>query len=182
MKSKAILSPLPLLCAFGLPCFFVGCDQDHADSSAVSVTNVRNTAHTDHHAHPELGPHGGELIELGQEAYHAELVHGASSVSIFVLDGSATRSVPIRSKSLAISMKYRGQVKRFDVAAAPDRNDPNGRCSRFVSSNPQLEQWIEAGAEGAIMIQVNGKSYTGKIAHDHDHGHDHDHDHDGHTH
>lgn len=27
------------------------------------------------HAHPTHGPHGGDLIELGNEQYHAELVH-----------------------------------------------------------------------------------------------------------
>lgn len=27
------------------------------------------------HAHPTHGPHGGDLIELGNEEYHAELVH-----------------------------------------------------------------------------------------------------------
>ena len=27
------------------------------------------------HAHPSHGPHGGDLIELGNEEYHAELVH-----------------------------------------------------------------------------------------------------------
>lgn len=178
MKSKATLTPLAVLCIC-LSCAFVGCKKARrdAESSQVSATAVRNSADAGHHAHPEHGPRGGELIELGQEAYHAELVHGKSGISIYLLDGSATQAVPIAAKSLMISMKHGGRVKQFALAAAPDSNVPAGRCSRFVSTDPQLDQWMDGGAEGAIVIRINGKSYTGQIAHDHHH-----HSHAGHTH
>ena len=128
----------------------------------------------DVHGHPEHGPHGGELVELGKEAFHAELVHGEDGIAIYILDGSATKQVAIASEKLVVSLKHDGEVATFDLAANADASDPAGQSSRFTSSVPKLDQWLDAGAEGAVVIQIEGKSYTGKIAHDHDHaGHNH---------
>jgi hypothetical protein len=128
----------------------------------------------DAHGHPEHGPHGGELVELGKEDFHAELVHGDGGISMYVLDGSATKMVPIPSKKLVVSLKHDGQVASFDLAANPEANDAAGQTVRFTSMDAKLDAWFHAGAEGAVVIQIEGKSYTGKIAHDHDHeGHDH---------
>ena len=128
----------------------------------------------DVHAHPEHGPHGGDLVELGKEAFHAELTHGEEGVSMYVLDGAATKQVAIESEKLTVSLKHDDSVKSFDLAANPDATDPSGKSSRFTSSDETLDQWLDAGAEGAVVIEIEGKSYTGKVAHDHDHaGHDH---------
>ena len=56
-----------------------GC-ADSADDpqySDVSETESEKPDENEHaaHAHPSEGPHGGDLIELGNENYHAELVH-----------------------------------------------------------------------------------------------------------
>jgi hypothetical protein len=91
---------------------------------------------------------------------------------MYVLDGSATQQVPIASEKLVVSLKHDGQVATFDLMANPDANDPPGQTSRFTSNDPKLDQWLDAGAEGAVVIQIEGKSYTGKVAHDHE-GHDH---------
>jgi len=124
--------------------------------------------------HPVHGPHGGELVELGKEAFHAEMVHGDGKISIYILDGSATKAVPIASEKLVVSLKHDEQVASFDMLAAPDANDPAGHTSRFTSDDAKLDDWLDKGAEGAVVIHIEGKSYTGKIAHDHDHsGHDH---------
>ncbi|MDP7269338.1 MAG: hypothetical protein QF408_14335, partial [Pirellulales bacterium] len=51
--------------------------------------------HGDHergdHEHGAVGPHHGELIELGDGAYHGELLHDrkAGSTTIYILDGNA---------------------------------------------------------------------------------------------
>jgi hypothetical protein len=170
MTTKA-LPTLILLVAF------VGCNKPSTDAtpSDAPIAMEDMPPVLDDHAHPEHGPHGGELIELGKEAFHAELVHSEAGVAIFVLDGSATTAIAIESEKITASLKHEGQVKAFDFAASRDSNDPDGMSSRFVCSDPLLDQWLDAGAEGAVVIQIKGKSYTGKIAHDHD-------DHAGHNH
>jgi hypothetical protein len=169
MNMKALI-PLTLLV------LFVGCTKPASDANPSDASTVMGDMPPvlDNHAHPEHGPHGGDLIELGQEAFHAELVHGESGIAIFVLDDSALQSVPIASTSLTASLKHAGEVKAFDFSADPDTNDPSGKSSRFVSADSQLDQWIDAGAEGAIVIEIDGKNYTGKIAHSDEHaGHQH---------
>tara|TARA_R110002049_G_scaffold72490_1_gene186992 strand:- start:99730 stop:100242 length:513 start_codon:yes stop_codon:yes gene_type:complete len=124
--------------------------------------------------HPEHGPHGGELIELGQETYHGELIHTAEKVTIYVLDGSATEMVPIAAPTLTVSLKHDGAVQSFDVSADSDTDDPDGKSSRFVSTDATLCEWMQHDAEGAVIIEIEGKMYNGEITH-HDHDHDHDH-------
>ncbi len=120
-------------------------------------------------AHPDHGPHGGDLIELGKESFHAELVHGDGGIMIYVLDGAAAEQVPIQAESLVISLKQEGQVASFELSASPDASDPPGKTSRYTSGDAKLHEWLDAGAEGAVVIQIEGKSYTGKVGHDHDH-------------
>ena len=56
-----------------------GC-ADPSGGDQFSEVSEHDSEHPDHdphagHAHPSHGPHGGDLIELGNEEYHAELVH-----------------------------------------------------------------------------------------------------------
>tara|TARA_R110002072_G_scaffold302999_3_gene491111 strand:- start:40567 stop:41241 length:675 start_codon:yes stop_codon:yes gene_type:complete len=56
-----------------------GC-ADPTNSDQFSEVTAHDNEHPDQdphagHAHPTHGPHGGDLIELGNEEYHAELVH-----------------------------------------------------------------------------------------------------------
>ncbi len=171
---------------------FVGCNQPGDDSSLPEVSDSPVVMDDmppmmDEHSHPEHGPHGGELVELGKEAFHAELLHSDKGTDLYVLDGGATQAVPIAAPKLVVSLKHDGEVKSFDLAANPDADDTPGKSSRYSSADPVLSKWLGAEAEGAVVIDIDGKSFTGKIAHDHDHDHDHDHeghdhDHDGHDH
>ena len=53
-----------------------GC-ADPPDGDQFNEVSTSENEHPDEHAHahPSEGPHGGDLIELGNEEYHAELVH-----------------------------------------------------------------------------------------------------------
>ncbi len=125
------------------------------------------------HAHPTEGPHHGDLIELGNEEYHGELLHDAQSVTIYILNGAADKQVPIDATEVTINTKHDGQPEQFKLAAKPDASDPQGQSSCFVSNNPKLAGHIdEDGAEPRLVVTINGKSYRGEIRHDHA-GHDH---------
>lgn len=143
-----------------------------ADSGAPVVMDEMPPMIDDTNGHPEHGPHGGDLVELGNEAFHVELVHGDGSIAMYVLDGSASKPVAIAADKLVVSLKHDGQVATFDLVAKPDNSEPAGQASRFFSSEPKLDQWLDAGAEGVVVLEVEGKSYTGKVAHAHA-GHDH---------
>ena len=122
------------------------------------------------HAHPSEGPHHGELIELGNEEYHVELLHDEQTVTIYILNGAAKEQVPIEATEITINTKHDGRPEQFKLAASPDQNDPPGKSSRFVSSDEELAGHIdEQGADPRLVLTINGKSYRGAIDHDHAH-------------
>ena len=78
---------------------FVGCASDSdTDSSNVETSAPPETVgpHAGH-AHPTHGPHQGDLIELGNEEYHAELLHEEDSVTIYILNGAADCFIQLNS-------------------------------------------------------------------------------------
>ncbi|MCC9608928.1 hypothetical protein LOC68_07800 [Blastopirellula sp. JC732] len=141
---------------------------------------TKGDAHGDHdhgdHEHPSEGPHGGSLIELGNEEYHAELIHDekAGSVTIYILDSAAKAAIPIEATELTINLKHDRMGEQFKVAAAPDAGDPEGKSSKFVSTDAELAEDLDhEGADAQLVVTIDGKQFRGAVAHDHDHDHAH---------
>lgn len=165
-----------------------GC-QDAAEPTGgdAPVSDLPPATMDDHsgHAHPSEGPHHGDLVELGNEEYHGEVVHNeeAGTLEIYILDGAATKQVAIDATELTINVSHDGKPEQFVLAAKPDEGDEAGKSSRFVSDDKELAEHLdEEGTNPRMVVKINGKSYRGEIKHDHDHeGHDHGHDdHKGH--
>lgn len=136
------------------------------------------TMQDDHgHDHPSEGPHHGSLIELGKEAFHAELVHDEKngSITIYVLDGAAKKSVPIKAESLLINTQHDGKGQQFTLTAAPESSDPKGQSSRFRTQDKKLGELLDKDDVTArLVLEIDGKSFNGEVpSHDHDHGHAH---------
>ncbi len=139
------------------------------------------------HAHPTKGPHGGSLIELGKEKYHAELVHDEKTkdlTTIYLLDSAAKKAVPVDAKEMVINLTHDGSTEKFVLAASPDEGETGGKSSRFVLKNEELVEDLDAkGTKATLSIKIEGKSFSGDIKHDHDHkGHDHGKEGDDHNH
>lgn len=127
------------------------------------------------HDHPDKGPHKGALIELGEEEYHAELVHDdeANTITVYILDSSAKKAVPIDSKQILINVKHGKKVEQFKLASSPDKGDAKGLSSRFTLKDKELcEHLDEENVEARLSLKIKGKSYAAKLAHDHDHDHE----------
>lgn len=130
------------------------------------------------HEHPTEGPHHGDLVELGNEEYHAEIVHGnEADVTVYVLDSGAKKAVPIDAAEITINLSHKGEAEQFKLPAAPDAGDTEGKASRFTLKEKHLAEDLDAeGTTAKLVITINGKQYTGKIEHHHDHeGHGHEH-------
>ena len=134
------------------------------------------------HAHPSEGPHGGDLIELGNEEYHGELLHPKDhessgkqkGVVVYILDGSAKKEVPIDATEITLNLSHDGKAEQFKLAAMPTETNPNGKSSRFTSSDKELlEHLHEEHLEGTLVVSIGGKSYRGELKHDHDEKEDH---------
>ena len=169
---KKILGLLTLASATALGCTEQTSDTGESAGANASIVQEGAPPPTvGEHAHPSEGPHQVSLIELGDEEYHAELVHDDSSVTIYILDSSATKSVPIEASDLTINLVRDGKPAQFKLSAAPDAGDAAGKSSRFTSEDPALASDLDReDAAPKLIAMINGKSYRGEVEHDHEHG------------
>jgi hypothetical protein len=162
-----------------------GCNKPATAPPAAGTTESSHDGHThadgetheegDEHGHATAGPHGGSLIELGAEEYHAELVHNeaAATVSIYLLDGAAKNAVAIDAAELMVNVKHDGKGEQFKLAASPDSSDPAGKSSRFVSSDGELIGDLDQEhSDAELVAEINGKQFRGAIEHHHGHEED----------
>ena len=131
------------------------------------------------HAHQHVhGPHDGELIEVGEEEYHGEMIHDdqAGTVTIYVLDKAHENAVPIEAASIIIEMVVNSTPVEFKLAAKPQAEDPAGKSSRFESREQALGLALDnEQAERELIIPIGEKTYHAKFAHfDDEHHHHHE--------
>ncbi|MFG0336278.1 MAG: hypothetical protein ACF8TS_23210 [Maioricimonas sp. JB049] len=155
-----------------------GCGGTAPQEPAPSAGAGDPHAHDDHahgegHAHPSVGPHHGDLVELGNEEYHGEVLHDDDGlVTIYILGGDAKTIVPIDTAELTINVSHDGKPEQFTLVEAPAPDDPEGKSSRFVINSPDLVQHLENGTKAKMTVMIEGRSYTGAVVHSH-HGHAH---------
>ncbi len=169
----------------GLMMLTTGCGDKTADSTTDTNLSASNTevtmdgpppATADVHNHPSEGPHHGTLVELGNEEFHAEVIHDDKSVTVYILDSSAKKAVPIDASDLTINLLHDGTPEQFKLAASPDASDPAGKSSRFTLADAELVGHIDDDTSAPkLSVTINGTPYRGEIHHDHDHDHGHDH-------
>jgi hypothetical protein len=163
----------------------LGCGENAADIAAKRQAS-EGEEHADHdhdhhehgdHGHHSGGPHEGKLIELGDDEYHAELVHDdiVDTVTIYILDGEAKDAVPVEIAELTVEALVDGKPVNFTLPAIPQASDPKGTASRFQVTDKTLSDNLTGDkAKVGLNVTIKGKSYDGKL--DHEHG-DHDHEH-----
>lgn len=153
--------------------FAGGCTESAPKTEPKKVESTSGAHDHAEHAHPSTGPHSGALIELGKEEYHAELVHDANAgtVTIYILGHDAQEAVTIDAKEIRINIRHDAEGAQFELAAAPQDGDEAGQASRFVSHDKALGEALDQeGAQARLVVEIDGKSFTGAIEHDHDHG------------
>ena len=152
-----------------------GHDHDHDDHD-----HKDDHKHEDKHSHnhPSQGPHGGHLIELGRDDYHAELVHEDVNgrVSIYLLDAQASKPVAVSSTELLVNLLVDGAPKQLRLAASPLDGEAVGRCSRFQSTDEGLAELLGRTAEisGRLNVTIDGRQFVGTIDHQPHDGHEHE--------
>lgn len=156
----------------GLMLISSGCNNSQPDDAAGHT----DPPAADVHAHPSEGPHHGALVELGNEEYHAEVVHGANSVTVYVLDSSAKVAVPIEATEVTINILHDGAPEQFSLTASPLQGEAAGMSSRFVLADAELAAHLgEEAAAPKLSLTIAGSPYRGDIHIMEEHDHDHDH-------
>jgi len=169
---------LPIL-GVSLVCV-TGCSESGTTGPGNTITELPpDTGSHEEHAHPSEGPHHGDLVELGNEEYHAEVVHGeAGSVTVYILDSAAKVAVPIEAAELTINISHDGNAEQFKLAAESAATDPEGKSSRFSIKDEELAKDLDDhDATAKLVVMIDGKSFSGQIQHKHEGEHKHDDEH-----
>lgn len=173
MKKTSTLAILTLGCLQILG----GCDRPNAvpaGGAAHSQNGDHAASEGDEHAHASVGPHGGVLIELGNEEYHAELTHTSDTVTVTVLDRNATLAVPVDAEHVTINLIDNGQPQQVKLMASPEAAETSNKSSRFVATSADLVKQLKSDKSSPkLTVTIEGTAYRGEIHHDH-HSHDHD--------
>jgi hypothetical protein len=173
----------------------VGCDSESSETATNKIggtppaLNADEDDHSGHdhsaHAHPTEGPHGGHLIELGNEEYHAELLHDEDThtVTIHLLDSAGTQPVAVPLSEITLQLFRDGQFVKHALSAVRGPEDTANAWSQFAIADAELCDALchEEHLRGRLQVTINEKPYTGTIEHSSHDGHAHG-DHEGHDH
>lgn len=151
----------------------LACDTDHDDHDGHDHGDDAT------HEHPTEGPHDGHLVELGNEEYHAELLHDENTrtVTIHLLDAVGKQPVAVPQSEVAVQLSQGAQFVKYALKTVPGEGGAAG-ASEFMIVDEKLCDALshEDDLRGRLQVTINGKAYTGTIEHA-SHG---DHDHEGH--
>jgi len=164
-------------CRFCAMCgiFLVGCSGPvDVDRQATNV--AADDGHNHAHSHAQTGPHGGHLVELGNEAYHAEWLHEDDSglVTVYILDSAIEQEVPIAASQISIGVKIGDTDSQHLLAAVNPSKD--GQTAQFELSNKSLIEALKLagqGAEATVRLEIDGKPYAGQFEYEDHSGHNH---------
>ena len=147
-----------------LVCF--GCEPSSIE------TGEKPHQHVDHDGHDhENGPHGGHLIELGVEEYHAEWLHDdeTNTVTVYILDADARNEFPIEAAEISINVKVNDQPKQYKLTAL---HTEQGKSSQFqlVDDSLMVALSVGEGVSARLRVDINGTPFSASIEH---HAHHH---------
>ena len=138
-------------------------------------TKAGGDEHGHDHSH-EHGLHGGHVVEIGNEEYHAEWTHADDgTVTVYLLDAEVKNEVPIPAEEITIETKIGDKASTFKLAAVNRSEGDMPKTAKFEVVDKGLLGVLEALSEkvtATLKLDINGKPYEAAIKHD-DHGHKH---------
>jgi hypothetical protein len=128
------------------------------------------------HQHPTAGPHGGALLELGREEFHAELLFDEEhdQITICLLDSSAAKPVAIEVPFLRINVKAGNKPRQYKLTPIyAEGLEPVGATDCYAIVSPQLIRDLHTkGHVAKLSVMIGRKAYSAMIQHaPHEHKH-----------
>lgn len=147
----------------------VGCTGGEDEAREFSEGDIKPA---DEHHHGE-GDHGGEIVEIGEEEFHAEVVFDEDNDKfvVYFLDGSMEKAVPVEAAELTVEVTVDGETTSHTLAAAPLEGEEEGTASRFELTD--AGEFIETfhdneGAKGTFKVTLGGKEFPVEFEHHHE--------------
>lgn len=100
---------------------------------------VPNAGDSTEHAH-KPGAHGGIMVSLGRDSYHAEAVFEKGGVlRLYMLGNDESRVIDVEKQTLKGFVRVEGdpETEPFTLDAQPQEGDADGRTSQFAATLPE---------------------------------------------
>jgi hypothetical protein len=114
--------------------------------------------------HEHTAPHGGTLVELGDEFAHVEFVHDAvaGTLTAYVLDGEAESSVRVTAPTMGVVLTSpaRFAARPYELLAQPSilTGETIGNSSEFTLSHEAFRH--AEPIEGVVLdLDVRGRRF-----------------------
>jgi hypothetical protein len=129
------------------------------------------------HSHSEHGPHGGQVMGLGNEEYHAEFVmdEATGKVTVYLLDKDikTNKDAASAQETITIEAKSGAETKKYELAAVDRTTGDMPTAQQFELVDKELHGAIETNS-ATIKVTIAGKPFEQKISFE-GHGHEHSH-------
>jgi hypothetical protein len=136
-KVMIVVAFLTLAAVSGL---IVGCSHSGKDASPAAGTDTAppRPGDSSEHAH-KPGEHGGTIVAIGRDSYHAEAVFEKGGVvRLYTLGKDEARIQEVDSQTLTGYVKPEGGTEATSIAfrPVPQPGDSEGKTSQFVARLP----------------------------------------------
>lgn len=165
--------------SFVVGCFLLTASVSGQQKAVPPTVPTGDHAEHDHAAH---GPHDGELLEVGKEEFHVELIvdEAKKQMVVYLLDKEVKTYVAIDSPFVAVNLLVNGKPAQVKLKPMPQETDQKGFSSCFGIASPELIDALHAPkADAKLALKIGKKAYSVPIIHEHDHDHA---GHEGHDH
>ncbi|MCX7392745.1 MAG: hypothetical protein NTW75_01315 [Planctomycetales bacterium] len=145
-------------------CFVIGCGGTDSGYKPASEIKKAPADHAHAHDHSAKGPHGGSLVELGDEEFHAEVVLDADqhTLRVFVLGKDAKTPQGTVAQEVAVASHGKNP---WMLKPVPQEGVGEGKTSLFeIVDESIVHEILDAKLLHAdLKIQIDDKPYTGHI-------------------
>ena len=111
--------------------------------------------------HEHSAPHGGTLVELGEEFAHLEIVLDAASgkLTAYALDGEAEKAVRLKQPEIEVAIKTPAEAIKLGGVANSLTGETSSDTSEFAGQSDKLKG--ASDFDGVIKaVNVKGKQFS----------------------
>jgi hypothetical protein len=146
---------------------YIGCSRfEPGPSPAPATTAATPTVTTpdgDHHDKP--GSHGGLIVSLGADNYHAEAVfEQGGKLRLHILGKDEARVQEVERQEITANVKLENEVESTQVVLKPEPQpgDGEGKTSQFIGQLPRRFQGKSVVV--TFAIRINGERFRRNFA------------------